>query len=131
MATKISGPSIKAMRAAFDESKYGITDAQIARLKAMMDGRENSKVVCDELEIKITYLDRIQRILEIANKWLNCSGVEYAASKYDDHHQSLGLEYCNVGDSYENTLIFDKKTWRFRAGCVGDIIEKDRRFAER
>lgn len=131
MADKISGPSVKAMRAAFEESRYGISDAQIARLKALMDGAEKSRPVCDELKIDYKYLNRWQRILAIANKWLNCHGVEYLRSKTDNMHQSEGIEYCNTGETYDSTLMFDCRSNIFKVGCWGDIVERDsKRFGD-
>jgi hypothetical protein len=127
----IRGPSIKTMREAWPESQYGITATQIKALKDCMTGERSSKSLCDELGINRTYLlERFQRILAIADKFMNCHGVEYIKSSTDTMHASEGLEYVNTGDTYRATLIYDCLSECFYAKCWGDIVEKDQRFKE-
>ena len=47
-------------------------------------------------------------------------GVE---SLYPDYPEIL---YCNAGDTYAPTLIFNHSTAQVRIGCWGDIVEKRR-----
>jgi hypothetical protein len=37
-----------------------------------------------------------------------------------------GLDYVNMGDTYDTTLIFDHRKGRFIVSSWGDIVERDR-----
>lgn len=74
---------------------------------------------------------RIARQMHAINELLQFHGVEYAASSEDDTRTAAGLEYCNAGDMYAATVIYDRLKGRFLIATVGDIIERNpRRFAE-
>lgn len=58
--------------------------------------------------------------MEEISKLGDFSGVE---SLYPDLPHIL---YCNAGDSYASTLIFNHQTEQVRIGCIGDILERRR-----
>jgi hypothetical protein len=58
-------------------------------------------------------------------------GVEYIPSVYDTMRSLSGLEYCNTGDTYGATVVFDHAKQKFIIGNWGSIVECDeKRFAE-
>jgi hypothetical protein len=44
-----------------------------------------------------------------------------AGSLYPDFPEIM---YCNAGDAYAATLIFNHATGQVRLGCIGDIVER-------
>ena len=69
--------------------------------------------------------------LEACNELLETHGVEYIRSSEDTCYEGKGLEYCNTGDPYLATLIYDAGKDSWHAACWGDLIEADSdRFGE-
>lgn len=56
--------------------------------------------------------------MEEISKLGDFSGVE---SLYPEFPHIM---YCNAGDSYASTLIFNHQTEQVRIGCIGDILER-------
>lgn len=74
---------------------------------------------------------RIDRQMHRINELLEMHGVEYAASTDVTMTSAAGLEYCNAGDMYAVTVIYDREKGRFIVSTVGDVIERNpRRFAD-
>ena len=65
-----------------------------------------------------------QAALDYANELLNGDGVEYIASEQDTMRSRAGLEFVNMGDTYDTTLIYDFSTGRFYVGAWGDWVER-------
>ena len=67
--------------------------------------------------------------LDYANTLMGGEGIEYAPSSEDGPTQFTGLDYVNMGDTYDTTLIYDRKKRRFVVGARGDLVEREpRRF---
>jgi hypothetical protein len=80
------------------------------------------------LESKIpyaTYLrEKEELLLELLNSILRCFGVEYIPRKEDTQHETLGISYLNLGDTYISTVIYDHKEDKWMICSWGDIIEE-------
>ena len=68
--------------------------------------------------------------LSVCDAIMGTHGVEYISHKDDNFHESLGLSYCNTGDSYASTLIYDHSKGAYRVTSWGDIVARypDRYF---
>jgi hypothetical protein len=62
--------------------------------------------------------------LDYADELLGGHGIEYIASEQDTMRSREGIEYVNMGDTYDTTLIYDYKTGRFYVGAWGDWVER-------
>ena len=62
--------------------------------------------------------------LDYADELLGGNGIEYIASEQDTMRSREGIEYVNMGDTYDTTLIYDYKTGRFYVGAWGDWVER-------
>lgn len=59
-------------------------------------------------------------ILLIADELLDTFGVEYLGGD---------VYYCNTGETYDVTLLYDERVDRFSVGCWGNLVEANpRRF---
>lgn len=129
----ISAPSVKRF---FEGLKLtGLTLDDCKLIKSMCNGDKSSKVVGDQMGLSSVdtgpgwiYLDRCQRILTITNALINLRGglafgVETLRSTQDTMHDFNGLEYVNMGDTYDCTLVYDHKKGRFYVTSWGDIVE--------
>lgn len=135
----ISAPSVKRF---FDGLKLtGLTLEDCKTIKAMCNGDKSSKVVGDQMGLSSVdtgpglpglkgwqYLDRCQRILTITNALINSRkglafGVETIRSTKDTMLDFNGLEYVNLGDTYDCTLVYDHAKARFYVTSWGDIVE--------
>jgi hypothetical protein len=72
----------------------------------------------------------IERALYHIDKLLDNHGVEYAKPENaeHDHNKPRGIEYSNSGDMYNGTIFYDYLKGRFYLGCLGDVIETDKRW---
>jgi hypothetical protein len=68
----------------------------------------------------------VQKVLRLADKIMDAHGVEYIQSGEDTMYDKDGLDYVNMGDTYDTTLIFDHRKGRFIVSSWGDIVERDR-----
>ncbi len=66
----------------------------------------------------------IDRAMYAINELLEFHGVDYAASKKDSIFYYTGVEYCNAGDPYICTVIYDRAENRFLIASIGDILER-------
>jgi hypothetical protein len=62
--------------------------------------------------------------LDYANQLLDGDGIEYIPSEQDTMRSRAGLEFVNMGDTYDTTLIYDFSTGRFYVGAWGDWVER-------
>lgn len=88
------------------------TRAYLARPAVNLKGRFDSVLAnCSgSVNLKEGAIDRI----------LGTSGVEYLGQRKRNRNH---VYYCNGGDVYATTVIFDGQ--HLRVGCVGDLIEAD------
>lgn len=68
----------------------------------------------------------VQKVLRLADKIMDAHGVEYIQSGEDTMYDKDGLDFVNMGDTYDTTLIFDHRKGRFIVSSWGDIVERDR-----
>ena len=94
-------------------------------IKRMMDFLNMSKADAQMLKAKMDAGDTVRSILSAADRILNGYGVESIPGV------GGALSYVNMGDTYHDTLIFDRKTNRFVVSSWGDIVERQpRRFED-
>ncbi len=71
-------------------------------------------------------VEKPEKFLDKMNHILGGFGVEYIQHPRET---SLGLAYINMGDTYEDTIMYDYYTDRFLVGSWGDWVEmRERRF---
>ena len=100
------GPSVARM-----VQVLGITKAQATELKTLMNE------------------GYIRRTLDTAEKILDGCGREFLYSVAD--FDGGGVEYVNMGDTYNSTLMFDYTKGKFIVGSWGELVEaQPRRFAD-
>lgn len=61
--------------------------------------------------------------LEALNQILEGYGVEYIEHKEDSFPDVYGISYINLGDTYINTVLFDRASNKWRYCSWGDIVE--------
>jgi hypothetical protein len=93
-------PSVKTL-------SHIVTPAEAKRLRDLM---ETSSVLS---------------VLRAASRMMDGFDVEYIASSSDTMRRQDGLEYVNMGDTYDTTLIYDHGKGRFLVTSWGDIVERD------
>ncbi len=71
-----------------------------------------------------TYTD-IDKALEAIDDLLNYSGVESIRQEnlWIDYYLDIRYLYCNSGDSYAYTILFDTENFRFVLSCTGYLVE--------
>ena len=94
-------------------------------VKRMVDFLGISKSDAEMLKTKMNDGATVGSILKAADQILDGNGVESIGG------YGGGLSYVNMGDTYDYTLIYDRKSRRFVAAAWGDIVEaQPRRFAD-
>lgn len=67
--------------------------------------------------------------VEACSKLIEGFGCEYIGSKQDSFPHSYGIDYVNMGDTYDTTIIRDCSTGNWRIGDWGSMVESNpRRF---
>lgn len=98
-------------------------------LSSLADCREDAVNIRKEMENCLILTYRPLTLLQRVNRILGGHGIEYIADRRDDQHDSYGIEYINMGDSYIPTLCYDRDKDRIFISSWGDIVEKHpRRF---
>ena len=105
-------PSLKTIK-----SKLDIQDSKAKRIKRIM-------IACSGNNPKQT-----SRGIELINKVLNCYGVETIFGRWNkgwnsSYYCDIQAEFCNNGDSYLDTVIFDAETERFQIQSTGTWTER-------
>lgn len=94
-------------------------------VKRMVDFLGISKSDAQALKDQMNEGATVGSILKAADRILDGNGVEAIPGV------GGGLSYVNMGDTYDYTLIYDRKSRRFVAAAWGDIVEaQPRRFAD-
>lgn len=74
---------------------------------------------------------KVRAALDYANTLLGGHGIEYVPSSEDGPTEFTGLDYVNMGDSYDTTLLYDRAKGRFLVAAWADVVEREpRRFAD-
>ena len=67
----------------------------------------------------------ILEILEYCNTAMGGFGVEITRSVDDTQYEFFGLEYVNMGDTCNQTILYDYRRGQFRITSWVDIVEAD------
>jgi len=103
-----SNPSTPSAKRLADD--LGISSADAKTLKKKMDA------------------ESVEDALAFADKAMNGFGVEYIASSEDTMRTPDGLDYVNMGDTYDTTLVYDHGKGKYLITSWGDIVEADMRL---
>jgi hypothetical protein len=71
------------------------------------------------------YSARSDTAMEIMDRALETSGIEYIPSNEDTSYSAYGLEYLNTGDTYTATVIYDRGEGKWMITSWGDVVESD------
>ena len=77
---------------------------------------------------KLMEYSGVNGVLHAASRMMDGFGVEYIASAHDTLRTPDGLDFVNMGDTYDLTLIYDHGKGRFVVSSWGDIVEADMRL---
>ena len=71
--------------------------------------------------------DKVHAALMAADRIIGGHGVEYIRHKKDadDFTRAYGLDYVNLGDTYDCTLVFNWLTQTWYVSSWGDIVERN------
>jgi hypothetical protein len=111
--TTAKTPSVELMM-----SELGINEQKAQAINDVFTGNTDIENVYPE-QSRTTVLYAINEILET-------KGVEYVPHKDDKYFhtdQLRGLEYCNTGDIWDNTVLFDYDAWCWKVDSVFKIVE--------
>jgi hypothetical protein len=72
--------------------------------------------------------ESVEDALAFADKAMNGFGVEYIASSEDTMRTPDGLDFVNMGDTYDTTLVYDHGKGKYLITSWGDIVEADMRL---
>jgi len=106
---------------------FRITDEEAKDIISLLNGKVNPEDHPLYPEVTKGFYnppDRGYAILLIANKICGTYGVEYVAKPGESYHDSEGVDYLNVGDTYVTTLGYNHSTSEFELGCLGDWYEE-------
>jgi hypothetical protein len=67
----------------------------------------------------------VAHVLRSASKMMDGFGVEYIRSSNDTVRTPDGLDYVNMGDTYDLTLVYDHNKGKYVVTSWGDIVEAD------
>lgn len=51
-------------------------------------------------------------------------GIGYGCEGFCWNCGREGIQYLNMGDTYDFTVLFDSRNERFFTGCYGDVVER-------
>ena len=67
----------------------------------------------------------VAHVLRAADRMMDGFGVEYIRSSNDTVRTPDGLDYVNMGDTYDLTLVYDHNKGKYVVTSWGDIVEAD------
>lgn len=67
-------------------------------------------------------------VLRAASRMMDGFDVEYIRSRNDTMRTPDGLDFVNMGDTYDLTLIYDHSKGKYVVSSWGDIVEADMRL---
>lgn len=110
------------------ESIGGIDRADAIRIRRLLDGRDDP---ADTEEGKkyiascFSQPDHVDLTLEVIDKILGTCGIEalHAESIYDWYYQDIAALYCNNGQSYDATILYDIDRMAFYVTSWADWVE--------
>lgn len=70
----------------------------------------------------------VEHVLRSASKMMDGFGVEYIRSSKDTMRTPDGLDFVNMGDTYDLTLVYDHNKGKYVVTSWGDIVEADMRL---
>ena len=106
-------PSIKTIEKSFPYLLRG----DVKKIRKILENYYDYPEICPEF-----CLSKIDEILET-------SGVQYIQDKRDNCWQNYGILFCNAGDTYATTFLYDYDRGNYYIGCWRDIVKRyPRRF---
>lgn len=100
-----------------------LTAADAKKLRAEMNKVGKSEE--DRYGAEMRYEHQVDRVLDLANKLIDGSGVEAInGSWHDDFYQDIVALYVNMGDPYVATLLYDTVADRWHITGWGDFVER-------
>lgn len=108
----MSSPSEKEILKAFPEMAHGKAKELADKLAAAVNSDEN---------------DAIDEVMEFANEAINGNGVEAIQGDgafIDKFWRDTVLVYVNMGDTYDQTILYDTESSEFSVGSWGDFMEE-------
>jgi len=72
--------------------------------------------------------ESVEDALAFADKTMDGFGVAYIASSEDTMRTPDGLDYVNMGDTYDTTLAYDHGKGKYLITSWGDVVEADMRL---
>ena len=79
------------------------------------------------LQGAFTYMG-IDKALDNCNKLLHGYGVEAIRdNKWSNYYHDIGILYCNMGDTYIDTIVFDTRKDKFYITSWGAIVENEQK----
>lgn len=128
-STKKPVPSVKTLVAGL-----GIHAEQALTIRAIWKGEIDLMTLEASRKFELVSCnpqDAVNLALEAIDEIIGSCGVEYIPSKDDTSTSVYGIEYCNMGDTYSPTILFDHEKNLWKVGSWGDIVEHEQqRFAE-
>jgi hypothetical protein len=83
--------------------------------------REDVKKIRKILE---NYCDSPWKCLSKIDEFLETCGLEYIEDNRDSFRGNYGVLYCNAGDTYATTFLYDYDKGNYYISCWGDIVER-------
>jgi hypothetical protein len=120
-------PSVKTLETVTDHEKA----LTLRRLLAGELNPDNLAPIPDWDRYYNRYEKKVDAILDAATEMLRGYGVEALNDGGGRHYYlSIACLFVNKGGSGDPTILYDTDADRFFVSCVGDVVAKDKRFAE-
>lgn len=95
---------------------------QAAAVRGLVDGSIDPQTVPETEQwvrdcYNMPYADEL--IMHAIDATIETFGVESAGGNGECYH----FDYCNAGDTYATTVIYDRQSGEYMIGCWGDLVE--------
>jgi len=97
---------------------YGLMRMTVEPDMDMVDDRYKPFHSYDDIEYRLFEIDML----------IGTHGVEYIGHLDDSMYEVKGISYCNTGDAYACTVMFDHKKHKFMLTSWGDIVERSSKY---
>lgn len=119
-------PSVKTLQTALS-----LTRPDALRLRKLLEGRLDPESFASVQQWRAQCFHwpprRFEMVLCAANEILGTHGVEAieGTEHVDNYSGCFCVSYCNTGDTYAATLLYDHRTGRYSVGSWGDVVERE------
>jgi len=88
-------------------------------------GQDTAKKIRGLMENACEVPARVDKAFDAIDKQLETFGVEAVRDNDWAHfYGDIGLLYCNAGDSYAGTILYDTRNEQWHATTLGDLLER-------